>query len=522
MIQHKKKIVIWWAGPAWLTLAYEILSRSDKFEVIVLERFDRVGGISATIDHHGNKMDIGGHRFFSKSKRVMDRRFDKMPLQWSLPSDYKQAWIISKTESNGPDPDKEEDVMLARRRLSRIFWNNKFFDYPLNISWPTIKTLGLIDTIKIWLSYISSKFRKYDTTNLEWFYKSRFGEVLYNRFFKNYTYNVWWVEPKDISSERWAQRVKGLSLFGAIWDYFKKIFVNKQTTDTETSLIWSFYYPKYGPWHMWQVVADKVVWLGGDIIYGADIIKTSLSRDRIDNIVYKKDKEKHTLECDYFASTIAIKDLLGSMQWADHDIVNLSQKLLYRDFISVWLLLDKLSIKSDGRFPSIENILPDNWIYVHDDRVKVGRIQIFNNRSPYLIKSTWDIWIWLEYFCNTTDHIRNLDEQQLLDLVVGEVKLIWLIDNNTTILDHHIVKYEKTYPSYFGEWYEKFDDIKNYLDNISNLFVIWRNGMHRYNNQDHSMLCSMHLADMLIDEKIDKSILRDINTERVYHEQSSK
>ncbi len=519
----KKQIVIWWAGPAWLTFAYEILSRSDDFDVIILERFDRVWGISTTIEHHGNKMDIWWHRFFSKSKRVMDRRFKMMPLQWSNSYDYKQIWINSKIQIGGPDPDKEDVVMLSRRRLSRIFWNNKFFDYPLTISFSTIRNLWWLETIKIWLSYISSKFQKFDTTNLEWFYKSRFGTELYNKFFKNYTRNVWWVDPKDIPSEWWAQRVKWLSLTSAVWDYFKKLFTSKQTTETETSLIWSFYYPKYGPWQMRQIVSDKVSWLWGNIIKWAEIVWSRIEDNKIVSIKYMKNSVEHTLEPDYFISTLAIKDLLKTMTWADKNIVLLSSKLMYRDFVTVWVLVDKLAISNDGRFASINNCIPDNWIYVHDDRLKVGRIQIFNNRSPYMLWDTRYMWIWLEYFCDEdTDKIYNSSDGNIIDIAKKELTLLWLTDTSTDYIDFKVVRYDKTYPSYFGEWYKNFAKIRSYVDGISNLFLIWRNGMHRYNNQDHSMLCGMELADMLLSGNIDKSTLREINTERSYHEEQDK
>lgn len=520
-MNKKKQIVIWWAGPAWLTLAYELLSRSDAFEVIVLERFDRVWGISTTIDHHGNKMDIWWHRFFSKSKRVMDWRFDMMPLQWSLSYDYKKIWLQSKLSSNWPDPDKDNFVMLSRRRLSRIYWNKKFFDYPLTISFDTIKNLWFFETIKIWLSYISSRFKKFDTSNLEWFYKSRFGEELYNKFFKNYTYNVRWVYPKDIPSERWAQRVKWLSLTKAIWDYFKKLFNhNKQSTDTETSLIWSFYYPKYGPWQMRDIVADKVLWLWWTIIKWAEIVWSKIENNNITEITYIKDDKKTILQPDYFVSTLAIKDLLTNMEDADLEIVWLSNQLMYRDFVTVWVLLDKLAIINDGRFDAIWDMIPDNWIYIHDDRLKVGRIQIFNNRSPYMVTSD-DVWIWLEYFCDEdTDKIYNSKDEDIINMVKNELSILWFTDDSTEYKDFKIVRYDKTYPSYFGEWYKYFTIIRKYLDDVSNLFLIWRNGMHRYNNQDHSMLCAMQLADMLLQWKVDKSTLRDINTERVYHEEN--
>jgi protoporphyrinogen oxidase len=522
----KEQILIIWAGPAGLTLWFELLSRaSDKYEVIIIEKDIIVWGLAQTYNHKGNRIDIGGHRFFSKNKRVMDRWFSQMPLQGVWASDYKLLGIECEVNPGGPDPDKEDLVMLARRRLSRIFWDRKFFDYPLSITRDTLSKFWFVDLFLCWCSYIIAKFRKYDMSNLEGFYKSRFGTRLYHRFFDAYTFKVWGKPASQISSARWAQRVKGLNLAKAVRDYFKKIIIwDKQSTNTETSLIGKFYYPKLGPGQMREVVSEKIKELGGTILLETDFLESQISnkegKNTIHTVSYNEKGVIKTLTPDLIVSTAPIKYLLNTMKGADTAIQSLGDKLEYRDFITVGILANKLLVSNTSNYKTIGNIIPDNRIYIHDVGTIVGRIQIFNNWSPYMVADSKNIWIGLEYFCSKGDEIWNKSDEELIQLGVEELIKMELLDKKD-LLDGVVRRMENTYPCYFGEGYEKFDSLKDYLDGVSNLFCIGRNGAHRYNNQDHSMLSAMRLADMLIENNIYRSELWNINMEEEYQEELS-
>ncbi len=519
----KEKILIIWAGPAGLTLWFELLSRApDAYEIIIVDKDIIVWGLAQTYNHKGNRIDIGGHRFFSKNKRVMDRWFSQMPLQGEWASDYKQLGIQSEVKTGGPDPDKEDLVMLARRRLSRIFWDRKFFDYPLSITRDTLKKFGFVDLFLCGWSYMTAKLKKYDMSNLEGFYKSRFGTRLYHRFFDAYTFKVWGKQPSQISSAWWAQRVKGLNLAKAVRDYFKKIIIwDKQSTNTETSLIGKFYYPKLGPGQMREIVSEKIRQMGGTILLETEFLESHIGlkdgKTIIDSVSYSQKGEVKSFSPDLVISTAPIKFLLNTMKWADLNIQSLGNTLEYRDFITVWILADKLLVSNTSNYQTIDNIIPDNRIYIHDEGTTVGRIQIFNNRSPYMVADPKNIWIGLEYFCAKGDEIWNKSDEDMIQFAVDELIKMELLDMND-LLDGVVRRMENTYPCYFGEGYEQFDSLKKYLDGVDNLFCIWRNGAHRYNNQDHSMLSAMMLADMLIDNTIDRSVLWNVNTEEEYHE----
>lgn len=739
--QNKKQVLIIWAWPAGLTLWYELVSRSDEFDVTIIEKQQIIWGLAQTYNHKGNRIDIGWHRFFSKSQRVMDRWFDKMPLQGEAAWDYKELDIETETATWGPIPDNTDTVMLARRRLSRIFRKRRFFDYPLSITWDTIKKFGFVDLVLSGRSYFIARFKKFDQSTLDGFFKARFGERLYKRFFHTYTWKVRGKRPFQISASRGAQRVKKLDLGKAVWDYFKKLFTwNKQSTQTETSLIGKFYYPKLGPGQIWEIVAEKFKAKGGKIVMGAGFQKWAIKspsagrqdegwipgeysierailedaeeiycvkkesrvttysnevlgitpemiRERFDSkeekhiqtlkkfiadwhpiwIVKNKGKivgikygsesdgnyqriwaiyilrehhgkwigkalmkislvdyweqdlycevteyntqaigfykyfgfeidlstegkgvvfgngvkmntivmkrngikkigqdckeqgasvtisslqvweviyweiewSKTTLEPDIIVSTMPIKDLLNGLEGADPEVVRLSNNLEYRDFITVGILAKKLLVTNESAYPTINNIIPDNRLYIHDEGTTVGRIQIFNNWSPYLVKDRDTVRIGLEYFCAKGEELWNKPDEEMIEFAIAELERMKLLDR-ADFLDGVVRRMEYAYPCYFGEWYEKFTIIRDYLDSISNLYCIGRNGAHRYNNQDHSMLSAMRLADMLVEEVekprsqeaqtaeniiydengVDRNELWNINTEEEYHEKS--
>ncbi|HYE54191.1 MAG TPA: NAD(P)/FAD-dependent oxidoreductase [Chitinophagaceae bacterium] len=520
----KKKAIIIGAGPAGLTAAYELLLRSD-IEPIIIEKSRDIGGLCKTVNHHGNRMDIGGHRFFSKSDRVMKWWLNILPLQNQQGQDisiryHQQSRALDTTAyptSTNPDDDK---VMLVRNRLSRIFYLKKFFAYPLSLSVDTIRKLGFIKLFRIGVSYSMSRMfpRKQERT-LEDFFINRFGRELYRTFFKDYTEKVWGVPCHTIPAEWGAQRVKGLSIGKAIlhaaqnWVPGKKDESISQK-NKQTSLIERFLYPKFGPGQLWEEVARIVVAKGGKIHYGMDVTMIDHDHSSIKSVTAVNDETgaATVFEGDYFFSSMPVSELIGGFYpKPPAEVSTIAQQLQYRDFITVGLLLKKLKVKNESG-----GLIRDSWIYMQDRSVKIGRLQVFNNWSPFMVKDPGTVWLGLEYFCRVGDELWSMSDEQFMQFAIDELAGIDFIDK-ADVLDHTIVRMEKTYPAYFGA-YERFDVIRKYTDGFPNLFLVGRNGMHKYNNSDHSMLTAMTAVDNILEGVTSKDNIWAINTEQEYHE----
>ena len=506
-----KKVVIIGAGPAGLTAAYELLKKNKEYKIIILEESNIIGGISKTINYKGNRMDIGGHRFFSKDHKVNDFWETIMPLQGKKAYDDKILNTNKDLKENGPDPEKEDRVMLVRNRVSRIYYLKKFFDYPVSMKLETIKNMGFKNTIKSGFSYFKSLIFKKKEDNLENFYINRFGKQLYSMFFEKYTEKLWGRHPKEISADWGSQRVKGLSILGVVKDLLK---LNKTK---ETSLIEEYKYPKYGPGELWEEVANQVKMLGGTILLNQKVINIKQKNKKIISVA-TKDNE---YSADIFISSMPIKDLITSMNDVPKNINMIATGLPYRDFITVGVLVKKLKIKNQTKIKTLGNIVPDCWIYVQEPDVKMGRIQIFNNWSPYMVKDIKNtIWIGLEYFCNENDELWNMSEKEFTTLATNELVKIGIIDAED-IIDTHEEKVKKAYPAYF-DTYKDIDKVIDYLNDIDNLYCIGRNGQHRYNNMDHSMVTAFEATDNIISNKKDKQNIWNVNTEQEYHEESKQ
>ncbi len=514
----KKTAVIIGGGPGGLTAAYEFLVRTD-IAPIVLEASDYVGGIARTVVYKGNRIDIGGHRFFSKSDRVMDWWLKIMPLEKDSEARISKISYHGKTRSLGVpkvalDPDKVDRVMLVRNRKSRIYYNKNFFDYPITLSLDTIRKFGFITTLKIGFSYLRSAIWPIkNPKNLEEFYINQFGRHLYETFFKSYTEKVWGLSCAEISAEWGSQRVKGLSLTKAVLHFLKKIFIPQSKQKTETSLIESFLYPKYGPGQMWEEVTKDIKDMGGEVRMENEAVAIQTDGKKVTavEVLDKNTGQTSLISADYVFSTMPIKELVGTLK-ADipQEVQHVGGNLLYRDFITVGLLLKKMALDDKGE------LIKDNWIYVQEPWAKVGRIQIFNNWSSYLLKDKNTAWIGLEYFCNEGDELWSMNDEDLTQLGVREMSEMGLIDKKD-FLDSTVIRMKKTYPGYFGE-YKNFAVVRKYLDQFENLFLIGRNGMHKYNNQDHSMLTAMVSVDNIIAGVTDKTNIWAVNTEEEYHE----
>jgi protoporphyrinogen oxidase len=514
------------AGPAGLTAALEFLRRSD-IHPVVLEASHEIGGISRTIRYKGNRIDIGGHRFFSKSDRVMNWWMDLMPPEANADTQhalrYQNQQRTLETPAGGRSAADSDLVMLVRPRKSRIYFLRRFFDYPIKLTGDTLRKLGLIRTLKIGVSYLTARlFPRRQEKSLEDFLINRFGRQLYLTFFKSYTEKVWGVPCESISAEWGAQRIKGLSLTTAILHFLKKTFSVRrddaiQQKGMETSLIEKFLYPKYGPGQLWEHAADQIRSMGGEILLGWRVTQLFVEGDRITGVEAVSDSGEHRhFQADYFFSTMPVRELVHAMQTPVPDEVReVSDGLQYRDFITVGLLVDKLSVKEVDGAP-----LKDNWIYIQEPDVLVGRLQIFNNWSPYLIADPAKTWIGLEYFCYETDALWKMGDDELKQFAISEVEKIGIL-RAADVCDAHVVRVPKTYPAYFGT-YDRFHIIREFLDRFSNLFLVGRNGMHKYNNQDHSMLTAMTAVDNILSGVEDKESVWSINTEMEYHEDEAK
>lgn len=505
----QKIAIIIGAGPAGLTAAYKLLKETD-IKPIIYEESNVIGGISQTFEYKGNRMDIGGHRFFTKNDLVMDVWKELMKPQGAPALDEKLLNENKQYEGKA-DPEKEDDVFLTRRRVSRIYYLGKFFDYPISMKPRTFLNMGFFRTMSAGFGYIHSCIFKKKEDSLENFYINRFGKPLYNMFFKDYTTKVWGRSPKEISPDWGAQRVKGLSLMKTFISALTKPF-RKKSSKVETSLIEEFYYPKKGPGQLYSKMADEIIKMGGEIHFNSKVNNVHLNGNSIDYI----EVNGNIIKRDYYISSMPIKDLMNSMNDVDKSLLDIANNLPYRDFITVGLLLDKLKIKNKTKMKTVNNIVPDCWIYIQDNSVKLGRLQIFNNWSPYMVDDLQKhIFVGLEYFCNEGDEMWNMKEEDFIKFAIDELVKIKIIDKED-VLDSVELKIKKAYPAYFDS-YAEFPKVKDYLNSIDNLYCIGRNGQHRYNNMDHSMLTAIETVNV-IKNGLDKSIIWNVNADKEYHE----
>jgi protoporphyrinogen oxidase len=532
-----KKALIIGAGPAGLTAAYELLTRTDIIPVII-ESDKQVGGISKTIDYKGNKIDIGGHRFFSKSPKVIDWWLNFLPLDPNHVGEtlniryqnkehvhqLQQQEAASIETATPPEALTNDRIMLVRKRKSRIYYHRKFFNYPLKLTVGTLSKLGLKKTFKTAFSYLRSKlFPQKPELTLEQFFINRFGRELYNTFFKDYTEKVWGVPCNRIPASWGQQRIKNLNIGKMLAQAMKSVFISNNSIDqkgTSTSLIEQFLYPKYGPGQMWETVADTIKKLGGELYLNSCI--TQITGDNDNTVISAESTDlqtgKKTIhEADYFFSTMPVKELFGIFinLPVPVEVKNTATSLQYRDFLIVGVLASKLRVKDNSG-----EAITDNWIYIQDKNIRAGRLQFFHNWSPFMIANTGDIWIGVEYFCDETDDFWKLADDELSHFAIKEIESIGIL-SFADVTDTTVIRVRKAYPSYYGS-YSQFSIVQDYLNTLVNFYPVGRNGMHRYNNSDHSMLTAIAAVDNIISGQKNKSNIWEINTGDEYHEEDSK
>jgi protoporphyrinogen oxidase len=468
-----KRVAIIGAGPAGLTAAY-LLAKGNQ-EVVVFEKDPQyVGGISRTESYNGYHFDIGGHRFFSKSKEVED------------------FW----TEILG-------DEMLERPRSSRIYYNNHFFSYPL-VAFEALRKLGIFESALCVLSYLKAKaFPVKNPTNFEEWVTNQFGKRLFNIFFKTYTEKVWGIPCNEISADWAAQRIKGLSLSSAIFNALFK--PNKKATDKDKvikTLIDSFRYPKQGPGMMWEACAEKSKAMGVTLHMNCGVQKIEYTNN---SWTVQTTSQGNVTGFDYVLSTAPMRELVANVLPAFPATVAANAAALgYRDFLTVVLICKD------------EDAFSDNWIYIHDPKVKVGRVQNFKSWSPYMVPDPYMACYGLEYFCFEGDGLWTSSNADLIELGKKEIEKIGLT-KASAVVDGYVVRQPKAYPVYDQFYKARVDSVRDALTNYPGLYLIGRNGMHKYNNQDHSMMTAMLAAKNIIAGK-ELYNLWDVNEDAEYHE----
>ena len=339
-------------------------------------------------------------------------------------------------------------------------------------------------------------------------------------FFEGYTEKLWGRHPRDISADWGAQRVKGLSIVAILKDILQKALPQtKKNAHVETSLIEEFQYPKFGPGQLWETAAQAFVDMGGEIRKGCKVVEVHTEGNAVKELVYEQDGQKYTVAADCYISSMPLKDLVAGMNDVPADIGRIAAGLPYRDFVTVGLCVRKIALKNETKLKTLQNIVPDCWIYVQDVGVKLGRIQIFNNWSPYMVaKPQETVWMGLEYFCTEGDKYWNMSEAEWVDFAVSELLSMGVLESREDVLDYHKECVQKAYPAYFDTYYE-IDKLVSYLDGFQNLYCVGRNGQHRYNNMDHSMVTSFEAVKNIKNGIDDKKNIWSVNTEEEYHEE---
>jgi protoporphyrinogen oxidase len=458
-------VLVLGGGPAGLTAGYMLAKRGRP--VTVFEAADQVGGLAMTVERDGYRFDLGGHRFFTKNQEVDNLWHEIMGQEF-----------------------------LRRPRMSRIYWNGRYLDYPLN-GMDVVRKLGPIELTRAFASYLAATMRANgaEETFEEWV-SNRFGRRLFNLFFKSYTEKVWGVPTSEIRAEWAAQRIKGLSFWSAARDAF---FGDRD--QKVKSLIKEFNYPRYGPGQMWEEMTDRIRAVGGEVLLESPVEELRMRDGRVAEVMVAGE----ALEADQVISSLPLRNVVGLVEPSvPARVLEAARGLRYRDFLTVALVIEG------------EDLFPDNWIYIHDPDVQVGRIQNYRSWSPWMVPDAETACVGLEYFCFEGDDLWTMDDDDLVDLAARELEQLGLARVDQ-VQRGYAVRVPKAYPMYDVDYADRVNVIRSWLDRVPNLQQIGRNGLHRYNNSDHSMLTAMRAVDNLHGASHD---LWDVNVDSVYLEEA--
>ncbi len=479
-----KTVAIIGAGPAGLSMAFELLRQSNEYCVTIFEKESEIGGLSKTFEFEGGRVDIGGHRFFTKNESVQELWETVLPIA--------------------------DQGMLVRNRKSHILWKSKLIEYPVQLNLQTIRALGVIKGVKVVTSYLISMHKNNHINTLEDFYVQRFGRELYSTFFENYTYKLWGIPANQLSSDWGEQRVQKVSLAGLVRSM---IFEQGKRSSEERSLIKEFYYPSFGSGQLWNELWNKILALGGKLETDCTVDGFELNGTGISSIEYTRNNVKHKKGFDYVISSMPLKDLVSSLDNCPDEIRQIANRLLYRDMIIVAVEI----AKSETGF-SFQIAEKDCWLYMQDEKMSFGRVQILNNWSPYAAASKDSILLELEFFCDKDDEMWRTDDRELLKKSISELVLCGLCKDSAKAVSYFIKRIEKAYPIYTDGYYQ-LDIVEEWINRIDNLRCIGRNGQHRYNNMDHSVETGIEAAKSILNENYDRKWLWNVNKKQEYLEQ---
>ena len=499
-MSFQKVALILGAGPAGLSAACALIEQNIK--PIIVETESVIGGLSRTLNYNGNIVDIGPHRFFTKEEKILNLWEKFLPKQGFPAKDDIQLKRDVSFFDGTSNPEIEDKSMLKRYKISRILYDKNFYDYPIKLNINTFKNLGLKDSLIAFSSYLKSCIFKSKEKSLQDFIINRYGKFLYKMFFENHTQKVWGHHPQNIPQEWGVQRIKGISF---VKDFFKN----------PLSLTDEYLYPKNGSSQLWDEMAQHILNCGGEIHTNATVVGLKLENKKIVSVQVNKENQTHDWYADYIISSLPIKDLMEKMSSVPQSIKNVATNLAYRDYIMTTFLIKDFKIKNNTKYPTLNNIPPDSWIYTQQRDVKVGRLYTPQSFSPYIC-DTKNTVVCLEYFCNENDELWNKSQEDFIKFSGEELKKIGIIEDSSDILEAYQFKTKKAYPAHFGA-YKDFDKIKDFINLIDNLYPIGRNGQHKYNNIDHSMLSGI-LASEIITKNLPKEYIWDVNTEKIYNE----
>jgi protoporphyrinogen oxidase len=475
-----KKVVIIGAGPAGLTAAYEILRKSKDYEVVIVEKEDAVGGLSKTYTFSGNKVDIGGHRFFSKDT-LINSIWDEI-----LPASDKGMRI---------------DI-----RHSHILYKGQMYEYPIRLSTNMLRQFGILEGMAVVISYLKTLITKRKEISLEDFYINRFGKKLYKMFFEQYTYKLWGMSAKDMTPDWGAQRIQGISLMSVV-----RNFGGNNRRNIEKSFIESYRYPAYGSGQFWDCMADEIRRLGGSIVLNTEVVSLEYHEAKIRKMNCRNNEKNIDVECDKVISSMPLNELMLALNFVPENIKKVARGLRYRDMIIV-----ALEIPENDLGNCMEQYKSDSWIYVQDKKVCFGRIQLLNNWSPYVVVDNRNYVLEMECFCTEGDTLWLMADNLVIQKVIEDLIECGFLKEHKNIQSGFVRRIQKAYPIY-TEGYSNVGEIQKFVNDIDNLYCIGRNGQHHYNNMDHSMMTGLEAAQSILYNR-DKKKVWDVNIDKEYQE----